>query len=251
MKYILTLLAGVVVGGLLVFFLLVGAPRANKLPGAPVKPPDGGGDPPGTAVVVLDKPFFDTVLTTIFRDMNAPSFQLAKNDESGAQRDVRFERASFQGCTNAVTLLPEGSNVKTEVRIENGKIMAPLAFKGSYNAPVWGCINFTGWAQANLVLRFDESQQAVFGELRVEGVNVDGTLPVVGTVVTGFVQGAINQKVNPIQILQAHQLRLSVPVMASNGTLNAQVKDVRAQVNNGSLALHITYQFNGQKGGQQ
>ncbi len=251
MKYILTLLAGVIVGGLLVFFLLVGAPRANRLPGAPVKPPDAGGDPPGTAVVVLDKPFFDTVLATIFRDMNAPSFQLAQNDKGGATGDVRFERASFQGCQSAVTLLPEGSNVKKEVRIENGKILAPLAFKGSYNALGFGCVNFTGWAQANLALRFDESQQAVFGELRVEGVNVDGTPPVVGTLITGFVQGAINQRVNPIQILQAHQLRLSVPVMASNGTLNAQVKDVRAQINNGALALHITYQFNGQKGGQQ
>lgn len=252
MRYILTLVGGVLIGGLLVFFLLVGAPRANRLPGAPVKPPEAGGDPPGTALIILDKQFFDTVLSTIFRDMNAPSFplQLTKMDEGGAE-GARLERASFQnGCPSAVTLLAEGSNVKTEVRIENGKILAPLAFKGSYNAPLIGCVQFTGWAQANLMLRFDEAQQAVFGELKVEGVNVDGTPPVVGTVVTGLVQGAINQRVNPIQILQSHQLRLSVPVKASDGTLNAQVKDVRAQINDGSLALHITYQFNGQKGEQ-
>lgn len=250
MRYILTLLAGVLVGGLVVFFLLVGAPSANRLPGQPVKPPEAGGDPPGTARIVLDKPFFDTVLATIFRDMSAPSFQLTKNAGSGAGADgARMELASFQnGCPSAVTLLPEGSNVKTEVRIEDGKILAPLAFKGSYNAPFVGCVQFTGWAQANLMLRFDEPQQAVFGELRVEGVNLDGAPPVVGTVVTGLVQGAINQRVNPIQILQSHQLRLSVPVKASEGTLNAQVKDVRAQINNGSLQLHITYQFQGQKG---
>ena len=250
MRYILTLLAGIVVGGVLVFFLLVGAPRVNRLPGAPVKPPEAGGDPPGTALIILDKPFFDTVLSTIFRDMNAPSFQLTKSMEGGS-RDGRasFELASFQnGCQSAVTLLPEGSDVKTEVRIENGKILAPLAFQGSYNAPFVGCVNFKGWAQANLALRFDEAQQAVFGQLNVEGVNVDGTPPLVGTIVTGLVQGAINQRVNPIQILQAHQLKLSVPVKASDGTLNAQVKDVRAQINNGSLQLHITYQFNGQKG---
>ena len=48
--------------------------------------------------------------------------------------------------------------------------------------------------------------------------------------------------------MQSHQLRLSIPVKASEGTLNAQVKDVRAQINNGSLQLHITYQFQGQKG---
>lgn len=253
MKYILTLLAGIVVGGLLVFFLLVGAPSAGRLPGAPVKPPEAGGDPPGTAVIVLDDRFFDTVLTTIFRDMNAPSFplQLTKNQGVGLTDNGRLELTALQGgCPSAVTLLPEGSNVKTGVRIENGKILAPLAFSGSYDAPLVGCVKFTGWAQANLVLRFDEAQQAVFGQLNVEGVNVDGAPPVVGSVVTGLVQGAINQRVNPIQILQAHQLRLSVPVKASDGTLNAQVKDVRAKINNGSLELHITYQFNGQKGMQ-
>lgn len=253
MRYILTLLAGVVVGALLVFFLLVGAPSAGRLPGTPVKPPEPGGDPPGTALVVLDEKFFDAVLTTIFRDMDAPSFplQLTKSLEDGAIVDGRapFVLTNFQnGCPSAVTLLQEGSNVKTGVRIENGKVMAPLAFSGSYNAPFIGCVKFTGWAQANLVLRFDEAQQAVYGQLNVEGVNLDGAPPVVGSVVTGLVQGAINQRVNPIQILQAHQLRLSVPVKASDGTLNAQVKDVRAQISNGSLALHITYQFNGQKG---
>lgn len=250
MRYILTLLGGVLLGGVLVFFFLVGAPTANRLPGQPVKPPDAGGPPPGTALITLDKPFFDTVLAAIFRDMNAPSFQLAKQTETGPLADgARLELTGLQGgCPSAVTLLPEGSNVKTEVRIENGKILAPLAFKGSYNAPIVGCVQFTGWAQANLELRFDEQQQAVFGQLRVEGVNVDGAPPVVGSVVTGLVQGAINQRVNPIQILQAHQLRLSVPVRASEGTLNAQVKDVRAQINDGSIQLHITYQFQGQKG---
>lgn len=254
MKYVLTLLAGIVIGAVLVFLLLVGAPRSNKVPGSPVRPPDAGGDPPGTALVVLDEKFFDAVLTTIFRDMNAPSFPLQLTKNFGDSTDdgrARFELTNFQaGCPSAVTLLQEGSNVRTGVRIENGKIFAPLAFSGSYNAPFIGCVNFKGWAQANLELRFDEGQQAVYGRLNVEGVNLDGAPPVVGPIVTGLVQGAINQRVNPIQILEAHQLRLSVPIKASDGTLNAQVKDVRAQINNGSLALHITYQFNGQKGAQ-
>jgi hypothetical protein len=251
MRYILTLLAGLVIGAVLCFFLLVGAPRANRLPGTPVKPPDAGGDPPGTAVITLDKQFFDTVLETIFRDMNAPSFPLQLTQNAAGASDGKLVLTSFQaGCPSAVTLLPEGSNVKTEVRIENGKLLAPLAFKGSYNAPLVGCVNFTGWAQASMALRFDAGQQAVYGELIVEGVNVDGAPPVVGSIVTGLVQTAISQRVNPIPILQAHQLRLSVPVKASESTLNAQVKDVRVAINNGSLTMHITYQFSGQKGMQ-
>ena len=251
-RYLAMLIVGVILGALGVYFLLVGAPRANRLPGEPVKPPDAGGDPPGTALLVLNEPFFDTVLQTIFRDMNQPSFplQLGENRGEGDRGEMRLETTSFQAaCPSAVTLLPEGSNVKTSVKITNGKIMAPLAFSGSYNS-ILGCVRFTGWAQANLQLRFDQAQQTVYGQLNVEGVNLDGAPPVVGSVVTGLVQAAINQRVNPIQILQGHQLRLSLPVKASDGTLNAQVKDVRSEVKDGQLALHITYEFKGQKGQQ-
>jgi hypothetical protein len=52
--------------------------------------------------------------------------------------------------------------VKTGVRFENNRISAPLAFSGSYNSP-FGCIEFKGWAQANLELRFDAEQRTVFG----------------------------------------------------------------------------------------
>jgi hypothetical protein len=246
MKYILTLVGGVIVGALIVL-LFLGAPRAGSLPGTPVKPPEAGGDPPGTAVVMLDEKFFDAVLGTIFRDLNAPSFplQLARAEEGGPSS---FNLVAWQaGCASTVVLLPEGSNVKTGVRFADGKVTAPLAFSGSYNA-FGNCINFKGWAQASLQLRFDQAQQTVYGEINVEGVNLEGAPPIVGGALTLFVQNAINQRVNPIEILRAHQLTLAVPVKASDGTLKAHVKDVRAEVTNGALRLHITYDFNGAKG---
>ena len=75
-KFILGTLLGLVIGGALVFFFFGGAPRAAQLPGEPIQPPDPNGSPAGTAQIVLKQEFFNNVLMTIFRDMNAPSFPL-------------------------------------------------------------------------------------------------------------------------------------------------------------------------------
>jgi hypothetical protein len=251
MRYVLTLLGGLVIGGALVFFLFVGAPRVKPMPGSPVKPPEQGGDPPGTALVTLDEKFFDALLATIFRDLGAPSFPLQFTSLTGAQQQGAqlYSLAALQGasCANSVVIAPEDSNVKTGVRLTEGKIMAPLAFSGSYNM-FGSCMNFKGWAQANIELRFDQAQQTVYGQITVEGVNLEGTSPIVGGLVTPLVQRAINERVNPLEIMRSSQLTLAIPVKASNGTLKAQVKDVRSEVKDATLRLHITYDFSAVKG---
>jgi hypothetical protein len=40
-----------------------------------------------------------------------------------------------------------------------------------------------------------------------------------------------------------------MPVQSANGTLKANVKDVRAEVADGKLILHVTYDFSGVRGG--
>jgi hypothetical protein len=252
MKYLLTLVGGVIVGAVLVFLFFTGAPRAKALPGTPIGPPDPSGPPPGTAVVTLDERFLDAVLGAIFRDLNAPSFplQLTSANLPANKSDNPFALAAFQGgCENKVVLVPEGSGVKTGVRFTGGKVMAPLAFTGSYS--VFGsCVNFKGWAQASMSLSFDRDKQIVYGQVNVEGVNLEGAPPVVGGVITPLVQGTINQRVNPLEILRAPQLALNVPIQSSNGTLSARVKDVRTEVGDGVLRLHITYEFQAQRGQQ-
>jgi hypothetical protein len=41
---------------------------------------------------------------------------------------------------------------------------------------------------------------------------------------------------------------LLIPVKASNGTVKARAKDVRAEILDGSLKLYLTYEFTGVKG---
>jgi hypothetical protein len=77
----------------------------------------------------------------------------------------------------------------------------------------------------------------------VEGVNLEGVNPIANNFVTVFVRSAIDSRVNPIQVLRPQQVQLMIPVQASNGSVKAQVKDVRSEVAEGSLRLHITYEF--------
>jgi len=237
------LLLGVLLGaGAAVFFL--GPPRARSAPGVKVAAPDPKGDPPGTVVVSLDQGFVDAVLSTTFSGLGTPTFNLGQLQNGIPQ----FEQANFQGgCSNSITLLPEGSGVKTGVQFSNGKISAPMAFTGSYNL-VGNCMQFKGWAQTSIDLRFEEPKQTVYGTVTVDGVNLEGVSPVANNFITVFVQGAINQQVNPLVLVNERQLSLMVPIKASNGSVKARAKDVKAEVLNGSLKLHVSYEFSSVKG---
>src|SRR4029079_15304759 len=100
----------------------------------------------------------------------------------------------------------------------------------------------------SIALRFDQASQTVFGQVDVEGVNLEGVNPLANNFVTVFVRNAIDQRVNPLVLIGAPQLQLMIPVKASNGSLKAQVKDVRAEVLDGSLRMHISYAFTGTRG---
>ena len=244
MRYIIILVLGLVIGAGGGIYLL-GVPRgAHSLPGTAIQPPSPGGDAPGTAVVVLDEKLFADLVGGIFRDLSSPSFHIAQSGPLATDASMHF--AAFAGgCTNTVTLLAESGGVKTRVQFAGGKISMPLAFSGNYNL-LGNCMQFKGWAQTSVQLSFDQSKQTVYGQLNVEGVNLEGVAPIANNFVTVFVQNAINQQVNPLELLRASQIAPVIPVKASGGVVKAQVKDVRAEVLDGSLKLHITYEFSGE-----
>lgn len=245
--FVIGSLVGLIVGGVITFLLFVGVPQAVQKPtGAPILPPDPNGSPATTAQIVLKQEFFNEVLNTIFRDMSAPSFPLTLTENRDANDPAKAEYAALQqgGCDGRITLLPEGSGVQSTLKFDNGRIVAPLAFKGSYNS-MFGCINFSGWTQANLELRFDPAQQNVVGQLNIETVNLDGGAGILGGIVTPLVQKTLNDRVNPIQILQGKQIALNLPIAATNGNMRANVKDVRSEIKDNALNLFVIYEFTG------
>jgi len=256
MRYILVLLLGLLLGAGAAYYLFVGAPRIEQrqLGARPVQAPDAGGDPPGTLVLTFDEKFFDTLLSTIFRDLNPPAFKLSGRGGGAAgdgpateEGGVRYVAAQGGGCTNQVIIAQEGGGARTGVTLRDGQVNAPLAFSGSYS--VFGnCVNFSGVALANIALSFNQPQQTLYGQINVQGIDLQGASPLAGPLVTTFVQTAINQKVNPLVIMRGPQLTLNVPVEASSGTVRAQAKDVRSEVKDGALRLHISYDFTGARG---
>jgi hypothetical protein len=234
MKFILALVVGVVLGGAGAYFLFVGAPHARLAKGEVVRAPDAAGPPPGTAVVELDERFFNTLLSSIFKDLGKPAFP---------------PKASA-GCQNQVVIEPSAEGTETSVMLQNNQVTVPLAFSGGYDVPLLGCQNFRGTAEANITFRFSAEEQTLYGQLNVVGVNVEGMSPLLSGPATAFVQGAINQRVNPLVLMRGQQLTLSIPVQAAGGTLKAQARDVREEVKDGKLRLYVTYDFKGTKGGQ-
>lgn len=236
-KLILVLIVGLLAGVLgTVYFL--GTPRRSRLPGTPLKPASSSSDNPGTVTVAIDEKFFDSLLSTIFDKLGPPQLRLSQN---GSQSFL--QPAVFQGgCNNVVVLNAESGDVKTGVRFTGGRIVAPLAFTGSYSL-LSQCFQFKGTAKATVDLSFDASKQTVFGVLNVEDMQLDNVSALVTVPITGFVRHAIDERVNPFPVLPVSQLALSVPIQVSGGTLKANVKDVRSEIQEGTLKLYLTYDF--------
>jgi hypothetical protein len=248
MKYVVILALGLLLGAGLAVFLL-GTPSLKSFPGEPVQAPSGDTSGAESVMITVGNGFFNDLLGAVFRDLDPPAFNLA--DAGNTSSLAGFQPSALQqGCANTITLMQEVSNSKTQVQFANGKIQVPMAFNGSYNL-LGNCTQFKGWAQSTLELRFDQQKQTVYGQIVVEGVNLEGVNPIANSFVTTFVRNAIDQRVNPLELIRAPQLQLMIPVKASNGAVKAQVKDVRAEVLDGTLKLHIFYEFSGARGQQQ
>ncbi|HEX3144356.1 MAG TPA: hypothetical protein VHQ64_10320, partial [Pyrinomonadaceae bacterium] len=105
------------------------------------------------------------------------------------------------------------------------------------------CFQFKGTATSTVDLSFDAGKQTVFGTLNVAEVNLEGVNPLVSTLVTAFVRRAIDERLNPFPVLPTSQVSLSLPVQVSGGTLKAVVKDVRSEIQEGTLKLYLAYDF--------
>jgi len=243
--FLIGTLVGLLVGAALVFFWLGGVPRAAKAPGEPIKAPDPQSQTT-SAQVVIKQDLLNQVLTTIFKQMQPPSFPLQISAAADGSAWPRAVYALEDGCVNQIQILQEGSGVTTGVQFKDGKISSPIAFRGSYPS-AFGCINFQGWAQAHLDLRFDASQQAVYGVASVDTVNLDGVNPVVSGFVTPIVQSTINNRVNPILLLRGDQIGMNVPVASAGGNLTARATDIRSEVKDDAVIFSVTYNFEGVK----
>ena len=180
-------------------------------------------------MVSLNEQFFDAVLDATFTNLKQPDFPLNDSKDSSCVESVRLER--------------EMNGVKTAVQFRDGKIVAPTAFTGKYNAPFIGCMDFRGWAETNLELEFDQNSQILFARARVTNVQLNNFPSLTGGVLAKLLQGSIDKKINPVKLMALDKLSFVVPVSVADGNLKMTAKGIRYDVGEKSLNIYILYEF--------
>ncbi|MBD0369564.1 MAG: hypothetical protein ICV60_01820 [Pyrinomonadaceae bacterium] len=209
--------------------------------------------PPAEATVTLNEQFLNSLLDAVFTNLRAPTFplSLAKTDTESAPATTVTTPASnalapskpINQCLSQIILEREMSGVRTAVRFENGRITAPLAFTGTYNTGLLGCLRFQGWADTVINLAFNRERQTLNAQVDVVDIHLNGIPQLANGIVVQMVQNAIDQRINPIEILKADQLTTRLPIDAAGGALRLRAKDLRPEVVPGAIRLHIIYEF--------
>ncbi|MBX7055928.1 MAG: hypothetical protein K1X36_13320 [Pyrinomonadaceae bacterium] len=208
--------------------------------------------------VSLNEQFFDALLDSIYQNFDPPEFSVAasRNGHSPlSERTFSFQNAGYElpvvanertggrrYCRETVRIIREMDGVRTAVRFREGRILVPLAFTGNYAPPFVGCVEFAGWAESVIDLEYDQAGQRLVGKARVLNVNLNGTGGVGGTLIAKLIQGSIDKKLNPIEILRLDKVSFGVPIQ-NTGNIKMRALGVTPEVANGSLNIRIAYEF--------
>jgi hypothetical protein len=194
--------------------------------------------------ITLNEQFFDALLDAIYQNGGMADIPLAQNDTREEVIKTAYLPTEKNVCSDSIKILRESNSVRTAVRFRDGKIYSPIAFSGSYSPPFVGCVDFSGYAETNIDLEFDQQNQRLVGRANVLNVSLNGTAGVGSNILAKMVQNSIDKKVNPVEILRLDKISFPVPVQNSKG-LTMKAIGIRPEIGNGTLNIHIDYEFVG------
>ncbi len=195
--------------------------------------------------ISLNEAFFDSLLDAVYLNAGPIEFSIANGNTKNRQKRsgvVAFTENVEPACKEVIQLLRENNGVRTAVRFREGKIYAPLAFTGNYRPPFVGCVPFSGYAETNIDLEFDQDNQRLIARAKVLNVVLNGTGGVGGSVIAKLVQSSIDKKINPIEIIRMDKMSFMLPVQ-NGANLRMRATGLRHEVENGALKIHIAYEF--------
>ena len=208
--------------------------------------------------IQLNEQFFDALLDAVFKNATPPEFPLSEQNPKSQAPGPKsvFVSNSFREetdppsairdrqavCADSIKLQREIDGTRTAIRFREGRVSAPIAFTGNYNPPLIGCIDFAGFAETTIDLEFDAQKQALVGRARVLDVNLSGTGGVGSALLARMVQGSIDRKINPIQIIAMDKISFLVPIQNA-GSLKMKATGIKHEIANGVLNVRITYEF--------
>lgn len=204
---------------------------AGNLPSARALQERGRTIEAGEVLLVLNEQFLNALLEAMLASEEPLKFPLTRN---GGE-------ASSASCASEIVLLRESSGARTALRFAGERIEAPVAFRGSYRAPVVGCMKFEGWAETSFTLAFERERQILTARLDVRAVHLKRVPSFLSEGVTALVQETIDRRINPIEILRSEQLSARLP-LAPNNSLRLRAREVRHQLAGKELRLRIFYE---------
>ena len=187
------------------------------------------------ATVTVNEQFLNSFLAAIFDNLQEPSMPLTIGGTStqgpGAQ------------CASEIRLKREVQGVRTAVHFENGRITGPLTFAGAYSSTYLGCIEFSGWADAEVNLEFSSERRALVARFHLRDIHLNDVPAIANGPLLNMVQTAIDRRYNPVDLFTLEQLSTSVNIQPAKGALRLRAKEIRTEITPSALTLHIVYEF--------
>jgi len=187
---------------------------------------------PAEATITVNEQFLNSFLAAIFDNLSEPSMPLTIG---GAQSTAQ--------CASEIRLKREADGVRTAVRFEEGRIVGPLAFAGAYNVSLMGCIDFTGWADSEVVLSYDSARRALVARFQLRNIHLNNTPTMLNGPLLSMVQGTIDRRYNPVELFTLEKLSTRVEIAPAKGALQIRAKEIRPEITSSLLILHIIYEF--------
>lgn len=188
--------------------------------------------PVAEATITVNEQFLNSFLTAIFDNLNEPGMPLTIGGASSTAQ-----------CASEIKLKREVNGVRTAVHFEEGRIVGPLAFAGAYSSTLLGCIEFSGWADAEVKLEFDRVRHALLARFYLREIHLNNTPAVLNGPLLDMVQQTIDRRYNPVELFTLEQLSTRVNIQPAGGALRLHATDVRPEITPGGVTLHITYEF--------
>jgi len=188
--------------------------------------------PAAEATVTVSEQFLNSFLTAIFDNLNEPSMPLTVGGASSTAQ-----------CRSEIRLKREVNGVRTAVHFENGRIVGQLAFAGAYSSTLMGCIEFSGWADAEVTLEFDKKRCALLARFQVREIHLKDIPVVLNGPLLNMVQGTVDSRYNPVELFTLDQLSTRVNIQPAGGALQLRAKEIRPEITSSALTLHIMYEF--------
>src|SRR2546429_8254949 len=148
---------------LLIFFILLGSFTGAPAQESATRGRRTSNAPAAEATVTVNEQFLNSFLGAIFDNLHEPSMPLT----------IGGAPASGQsGCASEIRLKREVEGVRTAVHFQDGRITGPLAFAGAYYSTLMGCIEFSGWADAEVNLSYDGARRAVIARFHLREIHL-------------------------------------------------------------------------------